>query len=68
MDYVRLGEWKVVDPECENLDYCEREKIGREKECGGECHILNDKRDCETVEGLETCTPPYQVGETGETV
>ena len=61
VDYVRLGEWKVVDPECEDLDYCEREKRGREEECDGECESLNQKIDCETVEGVVTCTPAYQV-------
>ena len=61
VDFVRLGEWKVVDPECENLDHCEREKRGREKECGGECEQANEKIDCETVEGVVTCTEPYQV-------
>ena len=61
VDYVRLGEWKVTDPECENIDYCEREKRGREKECDGECDHLNQKIDCETVEGVKTCSPAYQV-------
>ena len=58
VDYVRLGEWKVVDPECERLDYCERE-------CDGQCESANQRIDCETVNGVETCTEPYQVRETG---
>jgi len=53
VDYVRLGEWKVVDPECERLDYCERE-------CDGQCESANQRIDCETVNGVETCTEPYQ--------
>merc|ERR1712061_245921 len=53
VDYVRLGEWKVVDPKCEDLDDCERE-------CDGECEQANQKIDCETVGGVETCTEPYQ--------
>ena len=60
VDYVRLGEWKVVDPECERLEYCK----GRgESRCGGECDWANEKIDCETEEGVKTCTKPYQVGE-----
>ena len=60
VDYVRLGEWKVVDPECEDLDYCKRGE-----KCGGECEQVNKKIDCETIKDVETCTAPYQVGETG---
>ena len=57
MELVRLGEWKVVEAECEEPDYCERKG-----DCG-DCEAVTKKVDCEIVRGVKTCTAPYQVGE-----
>ena len=64
MELVRLGEWKVVEEECEEPEYCERPRRRGERQCG-ECQAVREKVDCETVKGVETCTAPYQVGEEG---
>ena len=61
---MRLGEWKVVEAECEEPDYCERPRRRGERQCG-ECEAVRGKVDCETVKGVETCTAPYQVGQSG---
>ena len=67
VDYVRLGEWKVVDPECEDLEHCQTERRRGEEECGatsGQCQRASQGIDCQTVKGVRTCTAPYQVGHT----
>ena len=66
--FVRLGEWRVVDPDTEND--CEEYLIFND--CGGlrgeesddceRCQNVKKKIDCETVNGVDICTEPYQVG------
>jgi len=63
VDYVRLGEWKVVDPECEDLEHCQTERRRGEEECGAtsdQCQRASQGVDCQTVKGVRTCTAPYQ--------
>ena len=61
---MRLGEWKVVEAECEEPEYCERPRRRGEGQCG-DCEAVTKKIDCETVKGVKTCTATYQVGEPG---
>ena len=61
---MRLGEWKVVEAECEEPDYCERPRRQGERQCG-DCETVRQKIDCEIVRDEKTCTAPYQVGQSG---
>merc|ERR1712154_582150 len=67
VDYVRLGEWKVVDPETETE--CEKYPAnfefawslsGEERDDCERCQNVNKRIDCETVNRKEVCTEPYQ--------
>jgi len=64
VDYVRLGEWKVVDPEtetkCEKYPANCRGLSGEERDDCERCQNVNKKIDCETVNRQEVCTEPYQ--------
>merc|ERR1712154_445753 len=64
VDYVRLGEWKVVDPEteteCEKYSANCRGLSGEERDDCERCQSVNKRIDCETVNRKEVCTEPYQ--------
>merc|ERR1712154_146453 len=64
VDYVRLGEWKVVDPEteteCEKYSANCRGLSGEERDDCERCQNVKEKIDCETVNRQEVCTEPYQ--------
>ena len=68
VDYVRVGEWKVVDTNNFNSLYCTyydeatRSQCEDFRRCRGLCMKTNGNTDCTTVRGgTEICAEEHQV-------
>ena len=69
MEYVRLGEWHVLDTDnyddktCSYYNEISKQKCLNSKACGNYCKKKNGNFDCSNVVGNpnENCAPEHQV-------